>query len=103
MKDRASERIEFLNLNSSRELTLFDLSRTGICCFHNRKKEKNSLLTIRINDLSVKARTIYCQQRTDGFRIGMQFIGVTSEQHKRLNELVETFSRGVPVFCTIEE
>jgi hypothetical protein len=103
MQDRASERIEFLNLNGTNEPTLFDLSKTGVCCGHSVKKAKDSVLTVVINSLRIKARVIYCQERSPGFRLGMHFEGVTPDQQRALSDLVDKFSRGVPISCRVEE
>jgi hypothetical protein len=103
MQDRASERIEYLNLNSAEEPTLFDLSKTGVCCGHTVKKAKDAVLTVVINNLRIKARVIYCQERMPGFRLGMHFEGVTPDQQKQLSDLVDQFSRGVPLSCKVEE
>jgi hypothetical protein len=103
MQDRASERIEFLNIIGGDESVLFDLSKTGICCRHDVKKDKGSALTVVFNDLRVKARVIYCQEHTPGFRLGMHFEGVTADQQKTLGELVDKFSRGVPISCRVED
>jgi len=103
MQDRASERIEFINLNGATEPTLFDLSKTGVCCGHTIKKDKGSVMTIILNDLKLKARVIYCQERTPGFRLGMHFEGVTSDQQKSLSDCVDKFSRGVPLSCRVED
>jgi hypothetical protein len=102
MKDRASERIEFLNLNGSNEPTVFDLSKTGICCFSAKKLDKGAVASLKINTLSIKARVIYSQERTDGFRVGMQFFEVSAAQQKILDDLVDKYSRGVPVACIVE-
>ena len=103
MQDRASERIEFINLNSANEPTLFDLSKTGVCCRHTAKKAKDSLLTVVINNLRLKARVVYCQERDQAFRLGMHFESMTADQQKMLSELVDTFSRGVPISCMVED
>jgi PilZ domain len=103
MQDRASERIEFINLNGANDPTLFDLSKTGVCCRHDIKQDKGSILTIVINDLRVKARVVYCQERQPGFRLGMHFEEVTPEQQKSLGDLVDKFSRGVPISCMVQE
>jgi hypothetical protein len=103
MQDRASERIEFLNLNGGSEPTLFDLSKTGVCCRHDIKKDKDAVLIVVINDLRIRARVVYCQEREPGFRLGMHFEGVKPEQQKSLSDLVDKFSRGVPISCKVEE
>jgi hypothetical protein len=102
MQDRASERIEFLNVNGVSEPTLFDLSKTGVCGFASKKLEKGVIAVVKINALRFKAQVIYCQDRTDGFRVGMQFREVSTDQQAALNDLVEKFSRGVPISCSIE-
>jgi hypothetical protein len=102
MQDRASERIEFLNLNGGNEPTLFDLSKTGVCCHHTEKKAKDAVLMVAINNLRIKARVVYCQDRTPGFRLGMHFESITPEQQRILSDLVDKFSRGVPISCKVE-
>jgi hypothetical protein len=103
MQDRASERIEFLNIGVGNEPMLFDLSKTGVCCRHNVKKDKGAVLMVAFNDLRIRARVIYCQERAPEFRLGMHFEGVTPDQQKTLNDLVDKFSRGVPISCKVEE
>lgn len=102
MKDRASERIEFINLNASTEPTLFDLSKTGVCGFSSKKLEKDKMAFVKLNELRVKATVVYCQDRTDGFRAGLHFSDLTAEQQNVLSDLVDKFSRGVPISCSIE-
>jgi hypothetical protein len=102
MKDRASERIEFINLNGSSEPTLFDLSKTGVCGFSSKKLEKDKFAFVKINTLRLKAQVVYCQERSDGFRVGMHFCEVPADLQASLNDLVDKFSRGVPISCSIE-
>jgi hypothetical protein len=101
MLDRSSERIEHITLDNEKDKSLFDLSVTGVCCLFNRRLPSNSSVSVKINDLIVKARVVYCQERTDGFRMGLQFTNVTGEQLKKLSERVEKFSRGVALTCAI--
>jgi hypothetical protein len=102
MKDRKSERIEFLHLNGTSEPTLFDLSKTGVCAFSAKKLEKGAFAFVKINTLRIKAQVVYSQERTDGFRVGMQFCELTPDQIKGLGELVDKFSRGMPISCSVE-
>ena len=102
MKDRKSERIEFLQLNGPTEPTLFDLSKTGVCGFSAKKLEKGAFAFVKINAVRLKAQVIYCQDRTDGFRVGMQFCDLTPDQKTGLGDLVDKFSRGIPISCSIE-
>jgi PilZ domain len=102
MKDRKSERIEFLQLNGTAEPTLFDLSKTGVCAFSMKKLEKGAFAFVKINTLRIKAQVVYCQDRTDGFRVGMQFCELTPEQKTGLGDLVDKFSRGIPISSSVE-
>ncbi|MBD3346952.1 MAG: hypothetical protein GF401_18010 [Chitinivibrionales bacterium] len=102
MKERSSERIESLNVDPDR-VTFFDLSKTGVCCLYKKKLEKGAVVSVKINDLQLKARVIYAIDRKDGARTGLQFIDTSPEIQKELNTLVEGFSRGIPVSCAIIE
>jgi c-di-GMP-binding flagellar brake protein YcgR len=101
MLNRSSERIEYINLDSQKEQSIFDLSTSGICCLFNRRLADDSSVSIKIGDLQLKARVVYCQERMDGFRLGLQFVDVAGEQQKKLNDSVDKFSRGVALTCTI--
>jgi c-di-GMP-binding flagellar brake protein YcgR len=56
---------------------------------------------MKINDLVIKARVVYCQERSDGYRLGLHFVDVSDEQQKKLDDRVEKFSRGVAIACAI--
>jgi hypothetical protein len=101
MQDRVSERIENLNFEESGGKSFFDLSATGVCCFHPKRFAKDTFVSVKIKDLVLKARIVYCQERDPGFRLGMQFSGVSAAQQKDLNDCVDKFSRGVPIACGI--
>jgi hypothetical protein len=101
MLNRSSERIEHISLDDAKDKSFFDLSATGICCLFGRRLSDNSSVSVRISDLTLKARVVYCQERTDGFRLGLQFTGVTGDQQKMLKDRVEKFSRGVALSCAI--
>ncbi len=100
-KNRRSERIEFVAPDEQRKL--FDLSTTGACCLHAGAYEKNDFVKVAVNDLLLRAKVAYCQQRSDGYRIGIQFWNVTEEQQRALDTLVDAYSKGVPVVCKISE
>jgi hypothetical protein len=101
MLERMSERVEHINLDDANEKSFFDLSRTGICCLFRRRLVTDALVSIKINDLKLKARVVYCQERKDGFRLGLQFVDVSDDQQNKLNDRVEKFSRGVALTCAI--
>jgi hypothetical protein len=101
MLNRSSERIEHINLDEAKDKSFFDLSATGVCCLFGRRLADNSSVSVKINELTLKARVVYCQERTDGFRLGLQFTGVSGEQQKLLKDKVEKFSRGVALSCAI--
>ena len=72
MLERTSERIEYINLDDAKEKSFFDLSTTGICCLFRRRLADNAIVSVKINDIAVKARVVYCQERKDGFRLGLR-------------------------------
>ena len=103
MLERKSERIEFITPDGSREMPIYDLSKTGVSCFHSKLKEKNSFVVVKINNLLLRAKVIYCQQRKHDYRLGLQFWNILPERQVKLNELVDKYSKGVPISCTIVE
>jgi c-di-GMP-binding flagellar brake protein YcgR len=103
MKDRTSERIEYINLGESDEGSLFDLSTTGACWHSKKRVEKDAVVSLKINELILKAKVVYCRERSDGFRLGLQFLNISAEQQKKLNECVDAFSRGVSITCGVIE
>jgi len=102
MKKRESERIEFINTDEV-DQPLVDLSRGGLCCLFSGKKEKGEKVAIALGDLSIVGEVMYCRERSQGFRLGVRFTQVDEAQVEKLNELVETFSRGVPISCSISD
>jgi hypothetical protein len=97
---RSSERIEFLNDDN---VTLFDLSSGGACCRYNKMAATGTLLKVKVNNLELTAKVVYCQERSDGSRVGVQFQSVPADKQKTLDDLVEKFSRGVPITCVVED
>jgi len=103
MLERKSERIESITPDGSADTMPYDLSKTGVSCFHTEPRDKNSFVVVKINDLLLRAKVIYCQKRDKDCRLGLQFWNILPERQTKLNELVEKYSRGVPVTCQIIE
>ena len=103
MKERASERIEFLGADDSDENMLIDLSATGAAFVYHAEEQKDAQISVKIRDFTVDAVVVYCKPRTKGFRIGLRFIDVSADVQTMLNTTVEEFSRGVPLACEIVE
>jgi hypothetical protein len=101
MKERGSERIEFLGPEEEAKNTLIDLSVTGVAFIHPTAAKKDSLISVKIKSYTLDAVVVYCQPRAEGFRIGMHFKNVPPDVQKSLVKLVEEFSRGVPLTCEI--
>ncbi len=100
IRSRISERIQHISADSENP-RFFDLSTSGVCCLHTKELKPGSTVSVEVGDLSLKAKVVHCTERTDGFRIGLQFAGVDTKKQKLLEELVEKYSRGVPVLCGI--
>jgi hypothetical protein len=58
---------------------------------------------VKINELTVAGKVAHSTERRDGFRVGIQFTDVTPEQDRSLVELVDKYSKGVPVSCSFTE
>ncbi len=101
MKERGSERIEFLCNYDPAQRALIDLSTSGAAFIHPVEIKKGTKISVRIKDYLIEAVIVYCQQRTDGYRVGMQFIKVLPDIEKALKIMVDEFSRGVPLLCEV--
>jgi len=102
LKDRKNERVESLNpVYDDPTKTLYDLSTTGACCYHSTGYEKNTIVTVVLNTLEIKATVAYSQEIHNGFRLGLRFGTLTSEEQQNVNALVELFSTGTIVSCSI--
>ncbi len=101
MLERMNERIEYIHTDGTSEESLFDLSTTGVSCLFRKHLVENTFVSVKINDLVLKARVAYCRERKDGFRLGLQFVDVSGEKQKKINDSVEKFSRGVTLTCAI--
>ena len=101
MLERKSERIESISADGRGEMPLYDLSKTGVSCYHSEPKAKNSYVMVKINDILLRAKVIYCQKREKDYRLGLQFWNILPEWQVKINDLVEKYSKGVPVRCKI--
>lgn len=100
--ERTSERVEILGVTDNSKEILFDLSAGGVCCLYDKKANPGDFLMVTIADLKLRAKVAYCQERTDGFRLGLQFWSVPSDKQKALDDLNDKFSKGVPIACVVE-
>lgn len=103
MIERKNDRVELITPTDSKETSLFDLSSSGIGCFYGKAKEKGSYVKVKINDLSFRAKVAYCIKRKDNYRLGLQFWNILPERQKSLTDMVEKYSRGIPLSCEIIE
>jgi hypothetical protein len=103
MLERKSDRIEMITPSGAKVTPLYDLSKTGVSCLHSEPKVKNNFVMVKINDIVLKAKVVYCQKREKDYRLGLQFWNVLPERQEKLNTIVESYSRGVPVSCSIVE
>ena len=101
MLERKSDRIEMITPSGAEQSPLYDLSKTGVSCLHTEPKVKNNYVMVMVNELKIKAKVIYCQKRKKDYRLGLQFWNVLPEVQEKLNKIVESYSRGVPVSCAV--
>ena len=100
MNERRSERIEFLKVDNG-VLPLHDLSATGVSCVHKSSKVPNSIVRCTLGDMTLSAKVIYCKPQIDAFKIGLQFVKVTNQEQEAIDGLVEEFSKGVLIRCSV--
>jgi len=100
LRMRQSDRIEYLGAGAS-DRRLFDLSTTGAGFYYEKPKAKDAVVALSMNDLKLKARVVHCTKRDDVYRYGVQFVDVAAEAQKKLDALVDGYSKGVPVNCTV--
>lgn len=101
ISQRKSERIEHLAGDLGEAVEMFDISATGVCCTHDKRFEKGAFVAVQVNDLTLRARVAYCQERKEGYRVGLEFWNVSADKRKMIEEFIEGYSRGVPLRCRI--
>jgi hypothetical protein len=101
VKERNGERIHNLDINETG--TFIDLSTSGVAMLLPVAKEKGREVIVCINDLKIKSKVIYCCAKGKKFRVGLHFQNVSSEMCENLSDLIDKFSRGVPVNCILED
>ncbi len=101
-QERKFERIEHLNAeNEDQGKVLIDLSTAGAAFLLPLEIKAESKILLRIRDLPIDATVIYCHKRAgDGYRIGIRFRNVSPELQRRLETLVDDFSRGMTLSYT---
>ena len=94
MVEKRKDRVEFLKPAGKIEMGLVDLSETGIAIMHPNAVTAG-VAKVRINDLQLRAKLIYCSETPTGYKIGMQFVDVPHDKSSILRSLVDKFSRGM--------
>lgn len=101
MTQRDSERIE--NLSHDETGTIIDLSTSGIALLLSSPKEEGREMSLLINGIQAKVKVIYSIPRDEMFRIGLQFMRGSPDVQAMLPELVDKFSKGIPIICGLED
>ena len=101
MIQRDGERIQNLNIDDSG--MLIDLSTSGVAMLLSAAKEKNREIVVGINEMKIKAKVIYCIPKEEKFRIGLHFLLVTPDKQTILSDLIDKFSKGIPLKCVLED
>jgi hypothetical protein len=98
---RKKERVEHIAAAGEEQQTIFDLSADGASVIYDRYIDEKTVVMFKVNDLPVKAKVVYCNDRTDGFRVGLQFWNNDQETRSKINTIVDSYSRGVSVLGKI--
>lgn len=101
MKDRVSERIELLGVDENAGRLLVDLSTTGVAFIHPTQAQRGEKMKVKIKEYIIEAVVVYCRQRANDYRLGMQFRNVPHDIQTALKIMVDEFSRGVPLTCEV--
>jgi hypothetical protein len=101
LSERKSERIEYVGGDGQQ--SLFDLSESGISCASSKPRKSGGFVAVKIGDLAVRGKVIYCIERGESYRLGIQFWNLSAEKAGELKNTVERYSKGVPVSCSIAD
>ena len=101
MKERDGERIQNLNIDGTG--SLIDLSTSGVAMLLSAAKENGFEVVVSINEFKIKSKVIYSIAKEEKFRVGLHFLSVTSEKQSILSDLIDKFSKGVPLKCVLED
>lgn len=103
MTVRNGERIQNLNIDFNETGIIIDISTSGIAILASKEKRKDSVLTIILNENMLKTKVIYSMASADRFRLGMQFINTENDSESIISDLVEKFSKGIAITCSIAD
>lgn len=101
MTVRNGERIQNLNFNETG--IIIDFSTSGIAILASKERPKDSVLTVVLNENRIKTKVIYSMASDDKFRVGMQFIDADADSESIISDLVEKFSKGISIICSIAD
>ncbi len=101
MAIRDSERIEVLKAEASE--ILLNLSTSGAAFLYSSQLAKDQPVALRINETTINSQVMYCHQRSDGYRIGVRFVGMSPEEQAMVDGMIATFSCGVPLHFSVDD
>lgn len=103
MKERAQERVEYLHADESVKRSVADLSATGAALIYQKELKKGTRIRMKIKDQEIDAVVVYCRQHATDYRVGLQFMNMAGSVQNLIKNMVDEFSRGVPLTCEILE
>jgi hypothetical protein len=101
MQDRKIDRIQYIAQTPGACGEPYDFSASGISCFFDQAIESGTKIRLKVNDTQIIGKVAYCRRRSEGFRLGIEFVEVNSTQRQRLDDIVESFSTGTTITCHI--
>jgi hypothetical protein len=95
-KIRKAERITHLTPETG---LLSDISESGACLKLTAPATAGSIIQLELNSMNrvlpVQAKIVHV--RKDGKQAGIEFINLTAEQKQKIADMVDDYSRGVPI------
>lgn len=100
-KPRREDRIEHIRLYNDDAMSIYDFSEGGVGVFLDRACADGSPFTLRIGvgdlKISLKGNVVHASVFGKQYRTGFKFSDVREDDKSLLHEMVNRYSRGVPV------
>lgn len=98
---RREDRIEQIHVEDQAENGIYDFSVGGLALAMDGHHTENAAVVLKISvgdmKISVKAKVAHSTVFGNRYRVGFQYMEMTEDAKEMLREMVNRYSRGVPV------
>jgi hypothetical protein len=103
---RDNERIEHLRHPLDESQGVYDFSESGIGLYlgHSLLKDDIRAINFKYSEktLTLKVQVMHCSTYGNKYKIGFQYLAMEKEISQQLREMVNQYSRGVPLKINIQ-